>query len=81
MKDTRREADERYHALLRSQKPSDRLAQASALSRSVRDLALAGIRARHPHANDAELRARLIVRLYGRAIATRLCGEVPADAV
>lgn len=81
MRDTSRGSNERYHELLRAQTPAQRLEQASALSRAVRDLAVAGIRARHPRADDAEIRVRLIVRLYGREAAARLCGEVPADAV
>jgi hypothetical protein len=44
-------------------------------------LALAGIRQRHPGASEEEVRARLIVRLYGRAVAQRLCGTVPVDAI
>lgn len=51
------------------------------LTRMVRDLALAGIRAAHPHATEQELRVRLTARLYGRPVAQRLFGDVPADAV
>jgi hypothetical protein len=47
----------------------------------VRQLAEAGIRQRHPHASDSEVRVRLTVRLYGRDVARRLFGAVPADAV
>jgi len=47
----------------------------------TRQLALAGIRQRHPGASAEEVRARLIVRLYGREVAERLCGTVPADAI
>jgi hypothetical protein len=47
----------------------------------TRQLALAGIRQRHPDASEEEARARLVVRLYGRAVAERLCGTVPADAI
>jgi hypothetical protein len=50
------------------------------LSRAVRELALAGIRERHPTATSAELQVRLTVRLYGRAVAERLFESVPADA-
>jgi hypothetical protein len=50
------------------------------LSRAVRELALAGIRERHPTATESELRVRLTVRLYGRAVAQRLFESVPADA-
>jgi hypothetical protein len=47
----------------------------------TRELALAGIRQRHPGASADEVRARLIVRLYGRKVAERLCRTVPADAI
>jgi hypothetical protein len=47
----------------------------------TRQLALAGIRERNPDASEEEVRARLIVRLYGRAVAQRLCGAVPVDAI
>lgn len=50
------------------------------LSQAVRELALAGIRARHPAADDHELRVRLAVRLYGRECARRVFGHVPHDA-
>jgi hypothetical protein len=70
----------RYYELLRSL-PVDRRMQAMVrLSRAVRELALAGIRERHPAATNAELQVRLTVRLYGRAVAQRLFASVPADA-
>jgi hypothetical protein len=47
----------------------------------VRELAVEGIRGRHPAAEPAELRVRLAVRLYGREAAERMFDEVPADAV
>jgi hypothetical protein len=47
----------------------------------MRQLAEAGIRQRHPGASDAEVRVRLAARLYGRGIAERLFGDLPADAV
>ena len=79
--DTSPEADARYHELLRAQTPAQRLEQAAALTRAVRELAIAGIRQRHPAATDAEVRVRLTVRLYGREVAARLHGELPDDAV
>jgi hypothetical protein len=57
------------------------LAQAAALSQSVRSLAVAGIQERYPHATDEEVRARLAVRLYGREIARRMLGAIPDDAL
>ena len=59
----------RYHELLRARAPHQRLAQAIALTRMVRQLAEAGIRQRHPDARDDEVRVRLTVGLYGRDVA------------
>jgi hypothetical protein len=47
----------------------------------TRELAVAGIRQRHPTATDDEVRVRLVVRLYGRDVGRRLFGEIPADAI
>jgi hypothetical protein len=81
MRDTTDAASRRYHELLRETPPHVRLAQAMALSKMTRELALAGLRSRHPDASPAELRVRLVVRLYGRDAAMRLFGEVPDDAL
>lgn len=79
--DTSPEARDRYHAHLRRLTPAARLQATCALSQAVRTLALAGLRERHPLAGPQELRARLVVRLYGRAYAERVLGQVPADAL
>jgi hypothetical protein len=81
MLDTGAEASRRYHELLRARAPHERLAQALALTKMVRELAVAGIRSRHPDASPEEVRVRLAVRLYGREAARRLFGELPSDAV
>jgi hypothetical protein len=81
MDDTDEKARHRYHELLRARAPHERLAQAIALTKMVRALAVAGIKERHPDADATEVRVRLTVRLYGRAVAERLFGEVPPDAV
>ncbi len=80
MTDTSPAADARYHELLRSLPPERRLDAAMKLSRAVREMALAGIRELFPKATEQELRVRLTVRLYGRDVASRLFGSVPADA-
>ncbi len=80
MGDTSRPSNVRYHELLRALAPERRLEAAMGLSRSVRALAEAGIRERHPDATDEEVRTRLTVRLYGRAAAEKLFGAVPGDA-
>ena len=81
MNDTDQRSICRYHELLRARAPHERLAQALRLTKMVRDLAVEGIRSRHPHADPQELRVRLAVRLYGRDAARRMFGDVPADAV
>jgi hypothetical protein len=81
IEDTSPAALDRYHELLRAQAPYQRLAQAMAFSRTVRELAVAGIRLRHPAASERELRVRLVVRLYGPSAGRRLFGQIPADAV
>lgn len=79
--DTSPEQLRRYHDLLRSLTPAERAKKAAALSSSVRKLALAGLRQRHPHATPHELTVRLCVRLYGRDFAARVFGQLPFDAV
>ena len=79
--DTSAAAIARYHELLRAQAPHQRLEQTNALIAAVRELAVAGLRARHPDASPQELRQRLTVRLYGREVAARLFGELPVDAI
>lgn len=79
--DTSPAAIERYHELLRAQAPAARLEQMNALIAAVREMAVAGIRARHPDASAEEISVRMAVRLYGRDVAQRLFGGVPPDAV
>ena len=79
MRDTAPGQERRYFELLAAAAPAVRLRRAISLSRTVRELALAGLRARHPRAGDRELRARLAAILYGREVAGRLFGDVPAD--
>lgn len=77
--DTQPEVLDRYRERLRALGPAGRLAIAVGLGESVRSLAEAGIRARHPGASEGEVRCRLAVRLYGREAAVRLFGKVPED--
>jgi hypothetical protein len=79
-RDTSPQRRDRYLELLRALTPAQRLARAADLSDSVRELAEAGIRQRHPGASDEEVRVRLVVRLYGREFAARHYAAVPADA-
>lgn len=76
--DTEPRRRDRYIELLRAQSPVDRLRKAGALTRAVRQMAEAGIRQRHPQADETEVRVRLAVRLYGPEVAARLFGAHPA---
>lgn len=82
VRDTDPKTARRYAELLRAKSGMDRLAQAMSLSKLTRDMAIAGIRSRHPDLSEDELRIRLTVTLYGREAAIRLFGatNVPADA-
>jgi hypothetical protein len=81
MQDTSEAASRRYKELLRSASPLQRLEQAARLTQAVRELAIAGIRERHPTIQDDEVAVRLAVRLYGRETAARLFGPLPDDAI
>jgi hypothetical protein len=79
--DTDIRAQRRYCELLTRLTPAQRLRVAASLSSAVRELALAGLRQRHPQADEQELRRRLAVRLYGREVGVRLYGSIPDDAI
>jgi len=59
LRDTDPAVEEYYFARLREVSPSDKLALISAWCRAVQEIAIAGIRARHPGASDEEVRLRL----------------------
>jgi hypothetical protein len=80
MSDTSAEAEQRYFELIRSQTPLARVTTAARLSSAVRQLAEAAIRAQHPTATAAVVRAHLAARLYGREVALRLFPNVKLDA-
>jgi hypothetical protein len=72
--DTSPKARARYFELLRQAGPQKRLQICVALSRAVRELALAGIRQSDAHGNlsAGELRQKLAERLYGAEVAQRV---------
>ena len=79
MRDTSPQAERRYFELLSAQTPLQRLESALRLSRTVRELAVAGIRAVHPNASPSQMKAHLANRLYGREVAENLYPEVNLD--
>lgn len=65
MKDTGSKVSERLAALYSSLPGRRRLEMACGMFDDAKALALAGIRAREPHADPKELRRRLFLRLFG----------------
>jgi hypothetical protein len=49
------------------------------MNRAVRDLALAGLRQRHPHDTLAQRQRRLAALLLGLELATRVYGPAPEE--
>jgi hypothetical protein len=78
-RDTAPEVTRRYHARIGALGGARRLEIAAQLTQGVRTLAEAGVRHRHPGASEEEVRCRLAALLYGRDVARRLFGRVPAD--
>jgi hypothetical protein len=63
------EAAERFHAeVYRNMPPARRVAIAMEMSDSIRDIALAGIRARHPGLSEREAIARYVFESWGVAL-------------
>lgn len=78
--DTSPEAKRFYFERLATLTRTERLALMRESSRMIRRLAEAALRREHPQASAEELRARLAVRLYGRAVVEGVLGPLPADA-
>ena len=75
--DTSPEAEEILFSLLREAPAWKKWQQMAALNHSARLLALAGLRRRHPHASEEDLRRRLADMLRGPELATRVYGPLP----
>ncbi len=77
--DTSPEAEQVLIELLRQAPPWRRLQLADRMSSTVRGLSLAGLRARHPRASEAELRRRFADIHLGPELAAKAYGPIPAD--
>lgn len=64
---------------LREMPPWRKLALVAEMNRTVRDLALAGLRHRHPHDTLAQRRRHLASLLLGPELATRVYGPAPEE--
>ena len=67
--DTTIDVAKRQRSVLASKSPAERVAMVGEMSALVRELALEGIRRRHPGLRDDEVLIRLIERMHGRALA------------
>lgn len=78
-RDTSPEAERVLIELLRQAPAWRRLQLADRMSSTVRNLSLAGLRARHPRANEAELRRRFADIHLGPELAAQVYGPRPAE--
>ena len=74
-RDTSRAAEDVQVELWRGMSPLSKVRAVSALTRSVLQLSLAGIRQRFPEATDSECRIRLARLTLGPALAERVYPE------
>ncbi len=70
--DTSVEAEALLIERLRAAGPQRRLDMARDASRAIRQLAWNGLRLRHPHANENELRRRYVALTLGEEVAEQL---------
>ena len=70
--DTSPEQQREYFRLLRGLTPRGRLLVASAATRRMRMMAIAGVRLRNPGASEAEVNSAVVRLLYGADVAQRL---------
>jgi hypothetical protein len=77
--DANPEAERVLIELLRQAPAWRKLQLADRMSSTVRGLSLAGLRARHPRASEAELRRRFADLYLGSELAAKVYGPRPAD--
>jgi hypothetical protein len=74
--DTSPETERVLFAMLRDMQPWRKLEMVAQLNQTARDLALVGLRERHPHAAPEELRRRLADIILGPELAARVYGPI-----
>ena len=73
-------ADDLVRAKLGELEPAERMERTQRLTTALRELSLQGLRLRHPHASDEELRLREAAQRLGRDLMIRAYGWDPAQA-
>jgi hypothetical protein len=79
--DTTPEAERVLIGLLRQAPANRKVEMLGQMNAAARQLALQGLRVRHPGANEAELRRRLADLLLGPELAARAYGPLPPEAL
>ncbi len=73
--DTHPEIEALQIELWRKASPTRKMQMLAQMNAFARELAMAGLRSRYPHATEAELRYRLAVLLYGEELARKIFPE------
>ena len=76
--DTSPAAERQQIEIWRRMHPGEKAGLIAAACRSVRTLALAGLRSRHPTANDREIIARFAAMTLGRPLAVKAYPDLDA---
>jgi hypothetical protein len=77
--DTPAEIEHVQIALLRRMPPWRKMALVGEMTRTVRELALEGLRHRHPNESPAQIRRRLADLMLGPELAVRVYGPLEGD--
>jgi hypothetical protein len=75
--DTSKESEQAYLKLLRESPPWRKAAMVNSLTIACQELAVAGIRLRHPNASEREIRMRLAALWIDREVMVRVFGWDP----
>ncbi len=77
--DTDEKTLKKYEQMMAARSPGERLAMALEMYDLARDLARAGIRARHPDATEADVQRQLFLQFYGHDLPQPLIDRVLRD--
>ncbi len=81
MNDTPREIEQRYLSMMAKKTPAERLEMACSMFDTARLLMRAGLEERFGTLNEAHMRGRIFLRMYGddfsRSALERMAGSIP----
>ena len=76
VRDTSEDARLAQLAVLRQMGPAERVRVAVKMSEEAREIAAAGVRARHPAWSEARVRRAVLERIYGAELVERAWGRL-----